>query len=93
MAKIKILLYSTCDTKRFIYEDDNGMMIAEIERTYLRKCKVEDYMGGGAKIEVCQQTRNALQDLESKYDSATKFHIRKLRGFISKLEEMGRAHV
>lgn len=87
MTKIKILLYSLQETKRIIYEDSDGAMIADIEETYLRRCKVENCMGGGAKIEVCQQTRNALQDLESKYDVATKFHIRKLRGFISKLED------
>ena len=87
MTKIKILLYSSQDTKRIIYEDSDGAMIADIEETYLRRCKVKNYMCGGAKIEVCKQTRDALQDLESKYDSATKFHIRKLRGFISKLED------
>lgn len=87
MTKIKILLYSRHDTKRIIYEDSDGAMIADIEETYLRRCKVKNYMCGGAKIEVCKQTRDALQDLESKYDSATKFHIRKLRGFISKLED------
>lgn len=85
MTKLKILLYSRLDTRRIIYEDSDGVMIADIERTYLQGCKVEYCMCGGAKIEVCEQTRNALQDLETKYDSATQFHIRKLKGFISKL--------
>lgn len=87
MAKLKILLYSAQDTKRIVYEDIDGVMTTEIENTYLQKCKVESYMGGGAKIEVCPQTREALQDLESKYDLTTKFHIRKLKGFISKLQD------
>lgn len=87
MTKINILLYSRQDTKRIIYEDSDGAMIADIVKTYMRRCKVKTYMCGGAMIEVCKQTRNALQNLESKYDSATKFHIRKLRGFISKLED------
>lgn len=87
MAKLKMLLYSTRGTKRFIYEDDDGMMIAEIENTYMRKCNVENYRCGGAKIKVCQQTRNALLNLEFKYDVATKFHIRKLSTFISKLQD------
>ena len=87
MAKLKMLLYSTRETKRFIYEDDDGRMIAEIENTYMRKCNVENYRCGDAKIKVCQQTRNALLNLEFKYDVATKFHIRKLRGLILKLED------
>ena len=66
MTKIKILLYSRQDTKRIIYEDSDGVMIADIVKTYLRRCKVKNYMCGGAKIEVCQQTRDALQDLETK---------------------------
>lgn len=87
MTKLKILLYSLKEAKRIIYEDSDGAMIADIEKTYLRKCKVKNYIGGGAKIEVCQQTRDVLQELESKYDVTTKFHIRKLRGFISKLQD------
>lgn len=65
MAKLKIILYSVQDTKRIVYEDADGFMTTEIEETYLRRCKVKNYMSGGAKIEVCQQTRDALQDLET----------------------------
>lgn len=87
MATINIILYSPQNTKRIMYEDVDGVMTTEIENTYLQRCKVKHYMRGGAKIEVCQQTREALQGLESKYDLATKYHIRKLRSFISKLED------
>lgn len=87
MSKLKILLYSICCTKRIAYEDADGVMNDEIENTYLRRCHVDTLMNGGAKIEVSQQTRDALQELETKYDISTKHHIRKLRGFISKMAD------
>ena len=62
-------------------------MTSEIEHTFLRKCDVESLRTGGAWIWASQQTRDALHALEKKYDIATKSHIRKLKGFISKLSD------
>lgn len=87
MSKLKVLLYSTLSTQRIIYASTDGVMTVEIEQTFLRKCKIGNYMAGGARVVVCKQTRDALQELEDKYDVATKHHIRKLRGFISKLAD------
>ena len=87
MAVLTILLYSTLGTKQLVYEDADGVMTNEIEQTCLRKCSVGSFMAGGARIIVCQKTHEALLMLENKYDSYTKRHIRKLRGFISKLSD------
>lgn len=87
MSALDILLYSTCDTRHLIYKDTDGMMTNEIELTMLHKCSVKHYMAGGARITVCQKTRDALQALEDKYDTCTGRHIRKLKGFISKLAD------
>lgn len=41
----------------------------------------------GARIRASQQTRDALDVLEKKYDIDTKHLIRRLKGFISKLTD------
>lgn len=87
MPILKVLLYSILNTQRIDYNDTHGAMIAEIEGTYFHKCKVLNYMNGGARIKVCSETRKALQDLEKKYDNATNRHIRKLNGFLAKLSD------
>ena len=87
MATLKVLLYSTHDTQRYLYHDMDGCLTAEIDSTFRTKCKVKSLRNHGALIEVCSNTRDAIQVLEDKYDSATKYHIRKLKGFISKLQD------
>ena len=87
MSILKVILYSTQRSQRILYKDIDGVMTSEIDRTYCRKCEVLSIRPGGARIKVSEITRNALFTLEQKYDQTTNFHIRKLRGFISKLKD------
>lgn len=87
MSKLNVLLYSTRSSQRIVFADTDGVMTAEIEHTFLRQCKIGNYMTGGARVMVCRQTYDALQALETKYDVATKKHIRKLRSFCARLAE------
>lgn len=87
MPILKVILYSTQKSQRILYTDMDGVMTSEIDHTYCRKCEVFSLRPGGARIKVNAVTRNALLTLEQKYDKATGFHIRKLRGFISKLKD------
>lgn len=87
MAQLTVLLYSTQQSQRIKYTDSDGVMTAEIHSTYLKKCEVLDCRPNGARIMVCAKTRQALLALEQKYEQATKSHIRKLLGFLSKLKD------
>lgn len=87
MAILKVILYSTQKSLRILYTDTDGIMTSDIENVYCCKCEVLSLRLGGARIKVSNTTRTALLDLEQKYDRATNFHIRKLRGFISKLKD------
>lgn len=87
MQTLKVILYSTKKRQRILYSDEHGEMLLEIERAFLRKCDVLNFVPGGARIMVCEKTRNALLALEKKYEQATKKHIRKLRGFIADLTD------
>lgn len=62
-------------------------MISEIEKTLMSQCKILDLRYTGARIEVCDKTRNALLALQNKYDKASGFHIRKLMGFLKGLTD------
>ena len=85
MATLRILLYSIRDTQRWIYNDSDSILTNEIDSTLRYECKVKSLRNHGALIEVCSRTSDALQKLQEKYDVLTRFHIRKLKGFISKL--------
>lgn len=87
MAQLKVILYSKLQTKRIIYNDNDGVMTSEIENALMSQCKVWDLRHTGARIEVCDKTRNALLALQNKYDKATGFHIRKLLGFLKGLSD------
>lgn len=87
MATLNVLLYSTLDTQRYVYKDTDGVLVADIDSTFRNKCSVRSLRNHGALVEVCSETREALQELENKYDIATHFHIRKLKAFISKLSD------
>lgn len=87
MSILKVILYSTQDSKSLIYIDTDGVMTSEIERVYTKECDIACLRTGGARIKVSEKTRDTLLALEQKYDQSTKFHIRKLRGFISKLKD------
>lgn len=87
MPTLKVLLYSTLDTQRYVYKDTDGVLTVDIDSTLRNKCKVRSLRNYGALIEVCPETREALQELENKYDITTHFHIRKLKAFISKLPD------
>lgn len=87
MATLNVLLYSTLDTQRYVYKDTDGVLVADIDSTFRNKCSVRSLRNHGALVEVGSETREALQDLENKYDIATHFHIRKLKAFISKLSD------
>lgn len=87
MSQLIVLLYSTQQSQRIKYTDSDGLMTAEIHQTYLRKCQVLGYRPDGVRILVCEKTRDALLALEKKYEQETKFHIRKLLGFLSKLKD------
>lgn len=87
MPQLRILLYSRCKTQRIAFSDAGGVMAAEIEHTFTRECKVLMLRQGGARIEVCEQTRQALGALQAKYDKVTRRHIRKLMGFLKGLAD------
>lgn len=87
MAQLKVILYSKLQKKRIIYSDTDGVMISEIEKTLMSQCKILDLRYTGARIEVCDKTRNALLALQNKYDKASGFHIRKLMGFLKGLTD------
>ena len=87
MATLRILLYSIRDTQRWIYNDSDSILTNEIDSTLRYECKVKSLRNHGALIEVCSRTSDALQKLQEKYDVLTRFHIRKLKGFISKLSD------
>lgn len=87
MATLNILLYSTADTKRLRYEDSDGVMTNEIEKTFMECSYSGHFSPEWVRIEVCTATREALKALEAKYDIYTKRHIRKLYGFIAKLAD------
>lgn len=87
MARLKVLLYSKQKTQRIVYDDQDGIMTTEIEKTFLRKCEVLMLRNGGAKINVSDKTKNALAVLQTKYDNASRYHIRKLLGFLKGLSE------
>lgn len=87
MAQLKVILYSRLQNKRIIYSDTDGVMISEIEKTLMSRCEILDLRHTGARIEVCDKTRNALLALQNKYDKASKSHIRKLMGFLKGLTD------
>lgn len=87
MATLNVLLYSTLDTQRYVYKDTDGVLVADIDSTFRNKCSVRSLRNHGALVEVCSETREALQELENKYDITTHFHIRKLKAFISNLSD------
>lgn len=87
MSKLKIILYSSQQSQRIIYQDNDGIMTSEIEQTYLRKCEIEHRNTAWARIIVSDKTRQVLKEFEQKYDTVTGKHIRKLYGFISKLSD------
>jgi len=87
MAILKLLLYSIKATKRLIYNDEDGVLTTEIDYTLRNKCNVRCLRSHGALIEVCQETRDVLQKLQDKYDTATGCSIRRLKGFISNLKD------
>ena len=87
MAILKIILYSTQKSQRIVYQDADGVMTSEIENTYFSACEVEHRNSAWARIIVSDKTKNALKALETKYDQATRWHIRKLYGFISKFAD------
>ena len=87
MARLKVLLYSKQKTQRIVYDDQDGIMTTEIEKTFLRKCDVLILRNGGARIKACKKTKNALAVLQTKYDDASRHHIRKLLGFLKGLSE------
>lgn len=87
MAQLNVILYSKLQTKRIIYSDNDGVMTSEIEETLMSQCKVLGLRHTGARIEVCDKTRNVLLALQNKYDKATGFHIRKLLGFLKGLSD------
>lgn len=87
MAQLKVILYSKLQTKRIIYSDNDGVMTSEIGKTLMSQCKVLGLRHTGARIEVCDKTKNALLALQNKYDKVTGFHIRKLLGFLKGLTD------
>lgn len=87
MARLKVLLYSKQKTQRIVYDDHDGIMTTEIEKTFLRKCEVLMLRNGGARINVSDKTKNALAALQTKYDDTSRYHIRKLLGFLKGLSE------
>lgn len=87
MPRLTVILYSTIDTKRIIYDNIDDVMKNEIEDTFQKKCQIVHQLAGGALIMKCQKTITALEVLETKYEKATKCHIRKLKAFTSKLNE------
>lgn len=87
MPELKIILYSARRTQHIVYQDNDGIMTSEIEKTFFRKCEVEHRNTAWARIIVSDKTRYSLKELEQKYDLVTGKHIRKLYGFISKLAD------
>ena len=78
MSILKVILYSTQDSKSLIYIDTDGVMTLEIERVYTKECDIACLRTGGARIKVSGKTRDTLLALEQKYDQSTKFHIRNI---------------
>ena len=87
MATLNVILYSAEKSKRIAYSDEDGIMTSEIEQTLLRECDVKELPHGGARIEVCDKTRQALLALESKYDLLSNHRIRQLYCFIAKMKD------
>lgn len=87
MARLKVLLYSKQKTQRIVYDDQDGVMTTEIGQTFLRKCDVLFLRNGGARINVSEKTKTALNTLQTKYDKASRCHIRKLLGFLNGLSD------
>lgn len=87
MSSINILLYSVKGTLRLSYNDSDGKMTTEIERTFMRRCNIKHMNSAWAFIEVCPQTRCAVEELTQKFDEFTGRRIRKLKGFIDKLQD------
>lgn len=87
MPSVRILLYSKDKTQRILFSDADDVMATEIEYTFTRMCKTRMLRTGGAQIEVCEKTIQALDTLQAKYDKATKRHIRKLLGFLNGLPD------
>ena len=87
MAKLRVILYSIQKSQCILYTDTDGIMTSEIEHVYLRECDIISLRPGGARIKVSEKTRNALLALEEKYDQLKIYCIRKLRSFISKLND------
>lgn len=52
MARLKVLLYSKQKTQRIVYDDQDGIMTTEIEKTFLRKRDVLMLRNGGARVKV-----------------------------------------
>ena len=84
---LNVILYSKQKTQRISFVNIDDVVADEIEHTFLRKCDVENFCSGGARILASKQTHDALDALVRKYDDVTKYHIRKLKGFISKLTD------
>jgi hypothetical protein len=84
---LNVILYSKQKSQRISFNNIDEVVADEIEHTFLRECDVVNFRSGGARILASKQTRDALDVLVSKYDDVTKYHIRKLKGYISKLTD------
>ena len=84
---LNVILYSKQKSERISFNNIDKFVADEIEHTFLRKCDVVTFRSGGARILASKQTRDALDVLVRKYDDVTNRHIRKLKGFISKLTD------
>lgn len=83
-----LYLYSINKTQKVIFDNIDKVIIDDIWNTLMRKCKVEHYMNTcGARLIYCKQTRQALIEVQQKYDIITKRTIRKLLGLTTKMEE------
>lgn len=87
MAVLNILLYSYSKNQLLTYQDTDGQMTSEIESAFVHNCEVVYGSGKWSLVKVCDKTHNALKVLEGKYDVESKRHIRKLHGFISKMQD------
>ena len=60
MSILKVILYSTQDSKSLIYIDTDGVMTSEIERVYTKECDIACLRTGGARIKVSEKTRDYI---------------------------------
>lgn len=87
MAVLNILLYSSRKNQLLTYQDNDGQMTSEIESVFVHNCEIVYGLEKWALIKVCDKTHNALKLLEDKYDVETRQYIRRLHGFISKMQD------